>query len=465
MKGNIRMDKFDQYKRLLRLGIAGIEIFIETLFFVYVWDKVYRELRVTIFLNKGNWMMIGFYVLYLMVFVYLYGGTKYAYYKKGQLILSQTLGTIIANALMYIQIIMVVGRFPFPTIWPMLVMSAADLVVIMLINQLSDGIFKKMFPPKRLLLICDMAYRENLIRKLSGRKDLYTVTRCVSAAEPLVKLQQEVQDCDAMMLYGLEEQKRNDLVKFCYEKSIRIYVAPEISDLLLRGADRVHSFDTPFLLLRNSGISFEQRVMKRAMDVIISGCMLLVASPFMLLTAIAIKMEDHGPALFKQERVTLNGRKFYIYKFRSMYMDAEARKAELDAEKNGAQFSSKNDSRITKVGKFIRATRLDELPQLLNILKGDMSIVGPRPERQQYIDEFCKETPEFIYRLKVKAGLTGYAQIYGKYNTTPLDKLKLDLMYIESYSVLLDMKLIFLTLKIMFTKESTEGVEEGQNHA
>ena len=440
MKGNIRMDKFDQYKRLLRLGIAGIEIFIETLFFVYVWDEVYRELRVTMFLNKGNWMMIGFYVLYLVVFVYLYGGTKYAYYKKGQLILSQTLGTIIANALMYIQIIMVVGRFPFPTIWPMLVMSAADLVVIMLINQLSDGIFKKMFPPKRLLLICDMAYKENLIRKLSGRKDLYTVTRCVSAAEPLVKLQQEVQDCDAMMLYGLEEQKRNDLVKFCYEKSIRIYVAPEISDLLLR----------------NSGISFEQRVMKRAMDVIISGCMLLVASPFMLLTAIAIKMEDHGPALFKQERVTLNGRKFYIYKFRSMI---------VDAEKNGAQFSSKNDSRITKVGKFIRATRLDELPQLLNILKGDMSIVGPRPERQQYIDEFCKETPEFIYRLKVKAGLTGYAQIYGKYNTTPLDKLKLDLMYIESYSVLLDMKLIFLTLKIMFTKESTEGVDEGQNHA
>ena len=229
MKGNIRMDKFDQYKRLLRLGIAGIEIFIETLFFVYVWNEVYRELRVTMFLNKGNWMMIGFYVLYLIVFVYLYGGTKYAYYKKGQLILSQTLGTIIANALMYIQIIMVVGRFPFPTIWPMLVMSAADLVVIMLINQLSDGIFKKMFPPKRLLLICDMAYKENLIRKLSGRKDLYTVTRCVSAAEPLVKLQQEVQDCDAMMLYGLEEQKRNDLVKFCYEKSIRIYVAPEIS--------------------------------------------------------------------------------------------------------------------------------------------------------------------------------------------------------------------------------------------
>ena len=233
-------------------------------------------------------------------------------------------------------------------------------------------------------------------------------------------------------------------------------MAPEITDILLRGADKLHSFDTPFLLLRNYGLSFEQRVIKRAMDVLISGFLLIIASPFMLLTALAIRMEDHGPALFKQERVTMDGRKFFIYKFRSMI---------VDAEKNGAQFSTKNDSRITKVGGFIRATRLDELPQLLNILKGDMSIVGPRPERQQYIEEFCQETPEFIYRLKVKAGLTGYAQIYGKYNTTPLDKLKLDLMYIETYSVFLDIRLIFLTLKIMFTKESTEGVEDGQNHA
>ena len=400
--------------------------------------------------------MVGFYILYLMVFIYMYGGTKYAYYRKGQLILSQTLGTVIANALMYMQIIMVVGQFPLPAVWPMLVLCVPELIIIAVINQISDGIFRKMFPPKHLLLICDLEYKELLLRKISSRKDLYEVTRCVSASEPLSVLQKEVADCDAMMLYGIEEQKRNDLIKFCYEKSIRIYVAPEVSDILLRGADRVHSFDTPFFLLRNSGLSFEQRIMKRAMDILISGAMLIVASPFMLLTALAIKLEDHGPALFKQERVTIGGKKFYIYKFRSMI---------VDAEKNGAQFSTKNDSRITRVGKFIRATRLDELPQLLNILKGDMSIVGPRPERQTYIDEFCQETPEFIYRLKVKAGLTGYAQIYGKYNTTPLDKLKLDLMYIESYSVLLDIRLIFLTLKIMFTKESTEGVEEGQNHA
>lgn len=450
------MDRFDQYKRLIRLGIAGFEVLVETVFFAFIWFCIYNPKLLVPFENKGNLMMIGFYAFYQVAFVYLYGGMKYAYFQKGQLILSQTLGTLIANAVMYIQIIMVFKMFPFPIVWPVIAVSAADFLVILILNQISDGIFKRLFPPKRLLLICDLDYKENLIRKISGRKDLYEVSRCVSAEEPLEQLKEEVQDCDAMMLYGIEEQKRNALVKYCYEKSIRIYVAPEITDILLRGADRVHSFDTPFLLLRNYGLSFEQRIMKRLMDIVISGLMLIAASPFMLATALAIKLEDHGPALFKQERVTVNGKKFYIYKFRSMI---------VDAEKNGAQFSSKNDSRITKVGRFIRATRLDELPQLLNILKGDMSIVGPRPERQQYIDEFCEETPEFIYRLKVKAGLTGYAQIYGKYNTTPLDKLKLDLMYIESYSILLDIRLIFLTLKIMFMKESTEGVEEGQNHA
>lgn len=450
------MDKFDQYKRLIRTGVTGFEILVETVFFSYIWYVIYNERMVIRFENKGNLMMVGLYVVFLLAFVYMYGGTKFAYYQKGQLILSQCLGTMIANVLIYFSIIMVSGVFPFPTVLPILLMSVADIVVIAVLNQISDGMFRKMFPPKKLLLICDLHYKDNLIRKISSRKDLYEVSRCVSAEESLEQLKEEVQNYDAMMLYGIEEQKRNALVKYCYEKNIRIYVAPEITDILLRGADRVHSFDTPFLLLRNYGLSFEQRLLKRAMDIGISAVMLLIASPFMLLTALAIKLEDHGPALYKQERVTLNGKKFYIYKFRSMVMDAE---------KYGAQFSTKNDPRITKVGKFIRATRLDELPQLMNILKGDMSIVGPRPERQQYIDEFCEETPEFVYRLKVKAGLTGYAQIYGKYNTTPLDKLKLDLMYIESYSILLDIRLIFLTLKIMFMKESTEGVEEGQNHA
>ena len=178
---------------------------------------------------------------------------------------------------------------------------------------------------------------------------------------------------------------------------------------------------------------------------------MIVAAPIMAIVAIAIKLEDGGPVFYKQKRMTLNDREFEILKFRSMIVDAE--------KYAGAVLAADNDPRITKVGKFIRATRLDELPQILNILKGDMSIVGPRPERKVFIDEFVKEMPEFHYRTKVKGGLTGYAQVYGKYNTSPYDKLRLDLMYIENYSFLLDIKLIILTVRIIFSKDSTEGID------
>lgn len=177
----------------------------------------------------------------------------------------------------------------------------------------------------------------------------------------------------------------------------------------------------------------------------------------MLITAIAVKVYDGGPVLYKQVRCTRGEKEFKILKFRSM---------RVDAEKDGvARLASKNDSRITPVGKIIRKVRLDELPQLFNILKGDMSFIGPRPERPEIIEQYKEDMPEFAFRMKVKAGLAGYAQVYGKYNTTPYDKLKLDLTYIENYTVWLDVKLMLLTLKILFVPESTEGVDESQTTA
>ena len=177
----------------------------------------------------------------------------------------------------------------------------------------------------------------------------------------------------------------------------------------------------------------------------------------MAATALAIKLQDGGPAVYKQKRLTIEGRKFYVYKFRSM---------RVDAEKDGvARLACDGDSRVTPVGQFIRKVRLDELPQLFNILKGDMSIVGPRPERPEIARQYEAEIPEFRYRLRVKAGLTGYAQIFGKYNTTPYDKLKLDLHYIQNYSLMLDVKLIIQTVKILFMRESTEGIAAGQTTA
>jgi lipopolysaccharide/colanic/teichoic acid biosynthesis glycosyltransferase len=176
----------------------------------------------------------------------------------------------------------------------------------------------------------------------------------------------------------------------------------------------------------------------------------------MLISAIMIKAYDGGPVIYKQERVTIGGRSFMIYKFRSM---------RIDSEQHGAQLATRHDSRITPVGHVLRNLHFDELPQLFNVLKGDMSIVGPRPERREIMRKYEKEIPEFYYRLKVKAGLTGYAQVYGKYNTVPYDKLKLDLFYIQNYSLWLDIKLMFMTFRILFQKETSEGVNEDQTTA
>ena len=173
----------------------------------------------------------------------------------------------------------------------------------------------------------------------------------------------------------------------------------------------------------------------------------------MLLIALCIKMQDGGTVIYKQKRLTKDGKEFDIYKFRSMRMDSE---------QSGARLAQKGDRRVTPIGTIIRNLHFDELPQLFNILKGDMSLVGPRPERPEIAREYQNQVPEFEFRLKVKAGLTGYAQVYGKYNTTPEDKLKLDLFYIEHYTVWMDMKLLLLTFKILFQKENTEGVREDQ---
>ena len=221
---------------------------------------------------------------------------------------------------------------------------------------------------------------------------------------------------------------------------------------MIRSSETIDLFDTTLFLMRNSGISFEQRLIKRIMDIIISLVVLVITSPIMLLVAVAIKLYDGGPVFFIQERCTKDGKVFKIHKFRSMIVDAEKEGKAIPA--------TENDPRITPVGRFIRKTRIDELPQMIDILQGNMSVVGPRPERVEHVKAYTKEIPEFSYRLKVKGGLTGYAQIYGKYNTTAYDKLKLDLMYIQNYSVLMDVRLIFMTIKIMLLKESTEGFDE-----
>ena len=232
----------------------------------------------------------------------------------------------------------------------------------------------------------------------------------------------------------------------------RAYFVPKLSDVIVKGSEELNLFDTPMFLSRNHGIPLVERAVKRIFDIALSCVALVILSPVFLIVAIAIKVEDGGEVFYRQERCTVDGRRFWILKFRSMIEDAE---------KDGRPHpAGEHDDRITRVGRVIRACRVDELPQLINIIRGEMSIVGPRPERVEHVQKYTEDIPEFIFRTKVKAGLTGMAQVYGKYNTTALDKLKYDLIYITNFSILLDLQIIFETLKILFQKESTEGFSE-----
>ena len=305
-----------------------------------------------------------------------------------------------------------------------------------------------MFPAQKTIIVY-----ENELPSIHNKINLYHKNNF--AIEKTLKfdnhnLDDVFSNYDCIMIANLSAKNKNTVLKHAYNLSIPIYEVPSIYDILINNANKLHIIDTPLLIVNNFGPSQLSKIVKRTFDIFFSLIIIMITSPIMFITSLAIKLNDGGPIIYRQERLTIYEKTFYLYKFRSM---------KIDAEKDGkAQLAKKNDDRITKIGKFIRATRIDELPQLFNILKGEMAVVGPRPERPEIANKIYKELPEFKYRLKMKAGLTGYAQIYGKYNTILKDKLLLDLMYIENYSLFLDIKLVMMTVKIIFIKDSTEGV-------
>ena len=441
--------KYELYKRLYNYGANILMLLVSTLVFAYIWDEKINILMRNPFEGKGNILMIGVYTVILLVMLYAFQGLKFGYYTMANLLISRCIAHIAAHFVITIQIILMVGQVMHAveiTARVLEVLIITEIINIFLTIVLTK-IYSKWIPPYRVLMIYG-DYENNLRFKIDKRSDKYLVEEEIYIGEDEACIKEKILKYDAVVLNDIPSEKRKDILKFCFEENVRVYFVPKITDIFVKGATELKLFDTPMFLCRNMQLSFEQRFAKRLMDIVISAILLILASPIMLVTWIAIKLEDGGPALFTQERCTIGGKKFKVYKFRSM---------RIDAEKNGAQLAKENDSRITKTGAFIRKTRIDELPQIFNILKGDMSFVGPRPERPEFVEEYSKTVPEFAYRMKVKAGLTGYAQVYGKYNTTFLDKLKMDLLYIEKYSIVLDIQIILMTIKVIFMKESTEG--------
>ena len=239
----------------------------------------------------------------------------------------------------------------------------------------------------------------------------------------------------------------------CYGRSAKkqMFIVPTMYEIACKNTSLIIADDIPMQRITRLLLTAEQKILKRMLDIAVSIPAIIILLPLMALTAIVIKADSKGPIIYSQERVGQYGKTFKVYKFRSMRQDAEA--------KSGPVLAKEGDSRITKVGRFIRATRIDELPQLFNVLKGEMSIVGPRPERPFFVGQFIKEKPEYAYRHNVKPGITGLAQIAGKYNTTAYDKLIYDLIYIQEVSIKTDLIIMLQTLKVLITKESTEGVK------
>lgn len=454
------MKQIESLKRLIILQLSFIGLLFHTAVYAWFWfEEYYPYLRYhgkANFFRNGHILMIVIYFVLLFFFASTYGVLKIGYLKPIDVFISEFFTLLFVNVISYFQISLMAN-------WVVKVRPIAELMLIQTVFSIvwvyvCNTCYYKAFPPRDILIIHGERPIDDILAKFSSRKEKYVISRSMNISEGIAAVKKEIAgDYGAVVLWDIPVSERNDLLKYCYSLGVRVYMMPKISDVLVKGADQLHMFDTPVYLTREYALKVEQRLAKRMIDLVCSVLLLIIASPFMLITAVVIKAYDGGPVFYRQIRCTIGRREFSILKFRSM---------RVDAEKDGvARLAAKNDSRITPVGKFIRSTRIDELPQLFNILRGDMSFIGPRPERPEIIDQYMEEMPEFAFRMKVKAGLAGYAQVYGKYNTTPYDKLKLDLTYIEQYSVWLDLKLMLLTLKILIKPESTEGVDGTQTTA
>ena len=443
--------KHDLILRIIKI----MDAVLMTVPFALCWYLYYAKHIASPFYVKGDYLVVALFFVLFIIFGRVYDAFLMSMQRISEIVYAQFLAVAVSDFIMYIVIWLLSKHLP--NILPGVAALIGQVVLAAVWAYNAHHAYFKIFPPQATAVIYDTRQgMEKLIGKY-GLDDKYKVVLTATADECIANLSM-LDGVSTVFMSGIHSHDRNIILKYCVENNIGTFVIPRIGDTIMSGAYPMHMFHLPMLKVGRYHPQPEYLFIKRLLDIVISAVALVVLSPIFLITAIAIKVTDHGPVFYKQIRLTKDGKEFGILKFRSM---------RVDAEKDGvARLSSgDHDDRITPVGKVIRACRIDELPQLLNILKGELSIVGPRPERPEIAAQYCEEMPEFSLRLQAKAGLTGYAQIYGKYNTTPYDKLVMDLMYIAHPSIVEDLKIMFATVKVLFMPESTEGISEGQTTA
>jgi len=450
-----RSRRFDSVKHLLRRVEGFFELIILTLVYYGTWRIMYPGELFPTYYGYGKYVLMGVYAILVCVLFYMSDSFKFGHLRITDVVVSQWIALLIVDIITWFQLSLIANVMI--SVIPILLLFVCDIVISLICVYFFTYIYHSLYVPRNMLLVFGKRDSLNIKFKMDTRPDKYHITQTISAEAGFESIREAILKHDAVVLNDVPAEMRNDILKYCYGNRIRTYISPKISDLITSGSEEITLFDTPLFLIKGNGIGVTQAIIKRILGIILCLIALIPGIPIMAVVALAIKIEDGGPIFYKQTRVTKDNKTFDIIKFRSMI---------VDAEKDGVSVPAvAKDPRITRVGRIIRATRIDELPQIFNILKGDMCWVGPRPERVEHVEKYSAEIPEFNFRHRVKGGLTGYAQIYGKYNTTAYDKLRLDLMYIENYSLMLDIKLMVMTLQIMVSKDSTEGFDKKEDIA
>ena len=438
-----------KFRNSILFMLKILVVAVLTTSFLSVWQTIYKNAR---FGGLGDYVIVGVYVGVLVLFSKIYDAFKVGIFRTHVLAYSLSLAVFLTNCFAYLMLSFIARSVLNPI--ALIALTVVQVFVIIILTYSLNLVYYSLYKPRLILAIFDLKNRNDIIKKVSVIKERFELSKGITIDKGLQEIKNEIDKHEAILICDFDATLKSEILKYCYSQNKRIYLLPSSADTILNGSYQVQVFDTPVLFLHNGGLSMEQRIVKRIFDLVLSSIGIIIASPFMLAIAVGIKLCDGGPIIFKQPRITRDMQEFSIYKFRSM---------KVDSEKEFKRTTS-DDDRITAIGKIIRPFRLDELPQLFNIFLGHMSVVGPRPEMKEIIESYKDTLPEFNLRHKVKAGLTGYAQIYGKYNTSAQNKLNMDLYYIEHYSVLEDIKLIAMTIKILFLRESTEGFAEKDSH-
>ncbi len=400
-------------------------------------------------------MWCAIYALVLGLLSVSFGCYQIGVYRLRTLLWSFCAAMFFANLVAALQIWLI---YDILLIWRFILLWTIQCLASSVVYVFANAVYFSISPPRRLLAICCGTQSEiKMIQRFAQDRQRFVLSEIISVSMGEDAIKAAIDTVPAVLLGDIDKQLRDRLTDYCFENNKRLLVIPDLQDVMMHEAHLTQISDSMVFMCKNRGMTYEQTVIKRVSDILLSTFGLLILSPFLLITALLIKLTSEGPVLYRQKRITKDGREFTLFKFRSMVRDAE---------KDGkAILAIQNDARITSIGKIIRRLRIDELPQLWNILKGDMSVVGPRPERPEIMERYIDSMPAFRYRLKVKAGLTGYAQVFGRYNTPFEEKVKMDVYYIARYSLLLDMQLILSTIRILFMKDSTQGFEEDDTPA